>query len=361
MSIVPKAALRLAVSAMAALCASHGVAATSGDVLVFPQADGGYRWHPPQDPGDPDVGDDWQGEIGADLFGTLNSGRLSGLAEVLLSTEEQEVERLQVGWAMGQNTLWLGRFHNPVGYWNTECHHGAYFQSTIERPALAAFEDDSGVVPMHATGVLLQGYRSIGQRGLSYDIALGLGPEYDPDDEAMEALNVLRPGDGDHDYVGTARFTFESEPAGQNRVGVFASAADIPVADTVSDQFEQMAIGAFAAWDLSLVRVTAEVQHIRTRLDLSADPGTARMTGGYVQVEYELGSDWVVYGRGEKLREESGPSYLALVPEAIDAGVIAGLRYRFLGNNQLKLEVGRLKDAEERFGEVLLQWSAVLP
>ena len=357
MSIDGTAARRFALAAMLALGAPCGVAAINADVLAFPYAEGGYRSHPD----DPAADNDWSGELGMDLFGTLNGGRFTSLAEVLITTEEQDVERLQFGWEMGQNTLWLGRFHNPVGYWNTECHHGAYLQSTIRRPGLAAFEDDSGLVPMHATGFLLQGSRSIGRRGLSYDLAVGLGPGYDSAAKSLDALNILRPGNGDHDYLGTVRLTYESEPAGNNRVGVFASAVNIPVADTASDQFKQRTIGIFAAGDISMVRLIAELQYVRTRLERSAEPGTASMAGGYVQFEYGLGADWDVYGRAEKLWEKAGPSYLELVPEATEAGLIGGIRYRFLGKNQLKLEIGKRQDPEDRHSEILLEWSAVVP
>jgi hypothetical protein len=342
---------------MLALCARDVVAATDADVLLFPRSVGGFQ----AGGADPADRNDWFGEIGVDLFGTLNAGRVTGLAELLVTNEEQEFERLQVGWVMDQDTLWVGRFHNPLGFWNTQFHHGAFLQPTIQRPGLADFEDDGGVVPMHATGLLLQGSRRIGDRGLSYDLAVGLGPGYDPTQQSLEALNVLRPASGEQDHLVTARLTYYTEPGGNNQVGIFASATNIPVVDTVSDHLEQNVIGAFTAWEFSLVMVTADLEYVRTKLDLSTDPGTAYMVGGYVQVEYALSADWAVYGRAEDTQERSGTSYLALVPDFTQARVLGGLSYRFLGQNLLKLEISTQKTVQDRFDSITLEWSAAFP
>ena len=45
-----------------------------------------------------------------------------------------EIARFQAGWRFTpRTTLWMGRFHNPQGYWNTQYHHGTYLQTSISR------------------------------------------------------------------------------------------------------------------------------------------------------------------------------------------------------------------------------------
>ncbi len=64
------------------------------------------------------------------LFYSAGRDRWRFLAEFLVRDTEQEMERLQVGWLANSDlTLWLGRFHSPLGFWNSEHHHGAYLQT----------------------------------------------------------------------------------------------------------------------------------------------------------------------------------------------------------------------------------------
>jgi len=85
-----------------------------------------------------------------DIFYSTDRDRLRFLAEYLVRDDEHEMERMQLGWLVHPTaTLWLGRFHSPLGFWNSEHHHGAYMQTTISRPSILAFEDGGGVLPTH--------------------------------------------------------------------------------------------------------------------------------------------------------------------------------------------------------------------
>ena len=42
--------------------------------------------------------------------------------------------------------LRVGREHNPIVRWDTALHHGLYMQTPIERPSMARFEDDGGLL-----------------------------------------------------------------------------------------------------------------------------------------------------------------------------------------------------------------------
>ncbi|MFQ5479086.1 MAG: hypothetical protein ACE5E4_10765 [Candidatus Binatia bacterium] len=73
--------------------------------------------------------------------------RIRVLVEFFLDEAERELERAQVGIAFGPTAAWIGRFHNPLGYWNTTYHHGTFLQPTIARPDIIQFEGDGECYP----------------------------------------------------------------------------------------------------------------------------------------------------------------------------------------------------------------------
>lgn len=114
----------------------------------------------------------------ASLFVTSTSGAFRFLGEVLLSDQERELERFQLGYQLNASrTLWLGRFHSPIGYWNSSYHHGSHLQTSIMRPALIDYEDEGGVIPSHISGLLWDQHISRGVGELRWIAAVGAAPE----------------------------------------------------------------------------------------------------------------------------------------------------------------------------------------
>jgi hypothetical protein len=69
--------------------------------------------------------------------------------------------------------LSFGRYHTPVGYWNTAFHHGAWLQTTIDRPEIVKF--GGTFIPTHFVGFLAEGNIPSGGAGLSYNFGVGNG------------------------------------------------------------------------------------------------------------------------------------------------------------------------------------------
>jgi hypothetical protein len=66
-----------------------------------------------------------------------------------------------------------GRYHTPIGYWNTAYHHGLWLQTTVRRPEQVKF---GGIyVPVHFVGLLAEGKLPSGGLGLSYAAGVGNG------------------------------------------------------------------------------------------------------------------------------------------------------------------------------------------
>src|SRR5258707_10325413 len=77
----------------------------------------------------------------------------------------------------------FGRYHTPVGYWNTAFHHGAWLQTTITRPDIVRF--GGTFIPIHFVGFLAEGNIPSGGAGLSYNVGVGNG----------RGNVIFRPGD----------------------------------------------------------------------------------------------------------------------------------------------------------------------
>lgn len=67
----------------------------------------------------------------------------------------------------------FGRYHTPIGYWNTAFHHGAWLQTTIDRPELVKV--GGTFIPVHFVGFLVEGHIPSGGAGLSYNVGVGNG------------------------------------------------------------------------------------------------------------------------------------------------------------------------------------------
>jgi len=67
----------------------------------------------------------------------------------------------------------FGRYHTPIGYWNTAFHHGAWLQTTIIRPEMEKF--GGTFIPVHFVGFLAEGNIPSGGAGLSYNVGVGNG------------------------------------------------------------------------------------------------------------------------------------------------------------------------------------------
>lgn len=149
-----------------------------GDISFSAQDD---RNGPKDDPNQFAVGD-------FDLFfNTRLTDRISGLGEIFFEFGEDgelvtDFERLVIQYSFRD---WLnlsaGRHHTPMGYWNANFHHGKFFQTPIDRPLVVEFEDDGGLLPVHAIGMEIFGKQDfrLFNLGYSFDISNGRGPGID--------------------------------------------------------------------------------------------------------------------------------------------------------------------------------------
>jgi hypothetical protein len=184
-----------------------------------------------------------------------------------------DLERLQVGYAFNNaTTVWLGRFHTPLGYWNTAFHHGQQLQTSVLRPQMIDFEDAGGVIPVHTVGVWGTGAVHAGNGRLSYDIFGGNSPSIN--------ANVLDPNNSGKAQPGYS--------AGFNLGYLFGGSADglktgihayrAVVRDDAANVARVNILGGYAALDSPAWELIAEYYAFRNR-DLSGAPTAVRRSG----------------------------------------------------------------------------------
>jgi len=327
-----------------------------GEFFIFPDAAAVFRNsidEPDQQvSGHHDPFEDEHYEANADLFLTFDMGDFRFLGEYRLGTEDAHTERLQFGWNFNDHLFWLGRFHNPIGYWNTRYHHGAYLQTSISRPAIANYEEHGGILPMHQGGLLAEGMFQSSSHGLGYSFALATGPEFDGE---LIPWDPLDPSEGDRDASLTANI-FQERLSGRN--GLFAAYNKIPSSVHDIDEIEQWVIGGYIDHEIETWQLHAAAYYVSNRLKNHADTAKDSFFNGYLQAEYLVNEDFRLYGRAEGSLGAGGDAYLALFPLFVKARMLGGVRWDFAGRHALKLELSANKIQSDSYGQVALQWSA---
>jgi hypothetical protein len=106
------------------------------------------------------------------------STRFSFFAELTFTATpdeyKTEVERMIIKFNHSDYfKIGAGRFHTAISWWNTAYHHGAWLQTTIERPVAVRF--GSQFLPIHFVGIAVDGAIPSGGLGLNYIAGVGNG------------------------------------------------------------------------------------------------------------------------------------------------------------------------------------------
>jgi hypothetical protein len=125
---------------------------------------------------------------------------MSVLSETVISADETnfdgiEIERLMFSWTPSDYlNVDVGRYHTHVGYYNTEYHHGTWFQVATNRPFIDEFEDSGGIIPSHSVGMSFFGKMPgvSDKLGMEYFAEWGNGHQYQsPTSSDSVVANVL--------------------------------------------------------------------------------------------------------------------------------------------------------------------------
>jgi hypothetical protein len=345
------------------LAAPDACADGQNEFLLFP-AVGGFEVF---DESPPDVADPGL-HASMDVVYTYSGEKFRILGEYLLSTEESELERLQFGWLLSEHwMLWLGRFHSPSSFWISEFHHGQYLQTSITRPSLEQWEDESGASPAHLTGLNFEFDRDLESGGaLGISIAAGLAPKFEGHE--LVAFDMLDPRSG-HGASLSLRTSYRPDVFSPVQFGFTSSWNEINVVPGTNpdlaelDRVNQFTAGVFADARWQDLRLIASIVYHNNELRYSSQNVADRYLLAYVQPEYSISDDVIVFGRVDIGDGEDDSAYLHFLPAFLSHRNMVGLRWDFAQFQSLTVEVADTSRqgedfSHESFKEARIQWSA---
>jgi hypothetical protein len=306
-----------------------------------------------------------------DFLYSYSGGRFRFLGEYLLSTHESELERLKIGWQAGDNTvLWLGRFHSTAKFWTSEYHHGQFLQTSITRPSIDEWEDESGPMPSHITGLSIEHQSQLAsESAIDFALSAGLAPKFI--DEELVPFDMLDP-ESDYGLAVNYRMAYRRSVVSDSQVGFTIAWHDIDVVSesnpelTDLNDIQQTSVGVFADWRWEKWRLLGHAAYFANELNYSDETIDDQFASGYLQLEFEAAKNWIIFGRGDGSYGEDDSEYLDLLPAFIAHRLMLGVRWDFRQFQSLTAEVARTSAQGEgvrhnSFNEVRFQWSGVFP
>jgi hypothetical protein len=272
------------------------------------------------------------GQVVAHLVASLGDstsifGEFSATAKD--SEYSAEVERLIVKYEFSDRyKLSAGRYHTPIGYWNSSFHHGAWLQTSVARPEMVKF--GSQLVPIHFVGVLLEGNLPSGDLGLHYKAGYGNGRH----------ANIARAGDagdinGDRAWMvqlGAKPDTYRGLDLG---IGFYTDEITLPASPNV----EEATWSAHVAWTRESPEFIFEYLHSEHEL-VNDSSVSGDVDAWYAQFGWRLPGtrkQWKPYARIEKTDVDAGDPLLGASGLDYDAGIV-GARWDFNPYAALKAE-----------------------
>jgi len=293
------------------------------------------------------------------------------LGEYLWSSTEAELERFKAGWQAQDNTmLWLGRYHATAKYWTSEYHHGQFLQTSITRPSLEEWEDESGPTPSHVTGLSLEhDYQREDESAFSFAFSAGLTAKFEG--EELVPFDFLDPRSG-HGPGVNFKVTYRPEFLSSLQAGFLSARHEIRVVSEASpslvdlNEIKHLTVGGFVDWRWKDLRLISSIVYFDNVLDYVDEDVSDSFWLSYVQFEYEFGDDFTFFGRTDNGFEEDNSPYLRLLPAFIAHRHMLGLRWDVASFHSLTVEVADTSRQGEgldydNFKEIRFQWSAVLP
>jgi len=330
--------------------------------LIFPQIDLIYR----NDAVHPTSPKKREAAASVDFFYSSDHNEIKWLAELFASENETGFERLMIGWSPRDNTtIWLGRFHNPLGFWNSLSHHGDYMQTAISRPHIIEYEHDGGSLPNHLSGVQAQITHSTDNGFWSYDIALGYGPELNTQ---LKALDLLSPGSTENDLGATFRISYKQGAYASNKIGLFASKQTTPIRNSIYQEVDQSILGITSIWSWQTTEMIGAIYYFDNQLTGANNNPQNSFTSAYIQFDHTWRPAWAVYLRQESGTLKSEDPYSQWFPDILRNRTAIGLRHELTIHQALKFEVrtnahydDNFAQRNDDFTEFQFQWSAFFP
>lgn len=231
----------------------------------------------------------------------------------------------------------FGRYHTPINWWNTAYHHGAWLQTTINRPEMTQF--GGRVIPVHFVGALVEGGVPAGGVTLHYQAGVGNG----------RGNVISRGGDaGDNDARPAYVLNVFAKPDKMFNLQAGGSLYIDRVSVPGQPQFDERITAGHVIWQREDPEVIAEVAHIRHQRVSTPSPSTSSLAY-YVQAAYRLTGRahlWKPYYRFEHIDVDTTDSVFAGVP-SLDGSTL-GVRFDISTYAAIKSEVRARRRVENQ-------------
>jgi len=262
--------------------------------------------------------------------------KLTVFAEISLSARDSEytieAERFFARYDFSDLfKLSAGRYHTPIGYWNSAFHHGTWLTTTVSRPEMVKF--GSKLTPIHFVGALLEGTLQKSSLGLSYLVGFGNGRH-------GEISRGGDSGDVNSDSAWMAQLNIVPDR-------IFGLSAGIGYySDRVSPDggpdIDEQIVSAYFAWANESPEIIIEYQH-GSHEEVANPSAQGNTDSWYAQFAYRLKGKyaaWKPYARLEK--DEVDATDPLLGDQGLNyEGAIFGARWDFTNYAALKGEYRR--------------------
>lgn len=276
-----------------------------------------------------------------------------------------DLERLYIGYTFSDELrVRAGRFHIPIGFWNTSYHHGVQLQPTINRPEFLRFEDDGGIIPAHMIGAYISGRVRPSLGAVEYGALIGNGPRI-TNYEGM-GHNSLVPNNIE-DNNSEKSFAFHAsispEAIGGLKAGISGNFSKIQTdKDAIGSpvNVNQLILAAALIYDISNTDLSGEYFTIQNKDNLAG--GTRTSSAYYVLATYSINDTFIPYLMFDKTAaDQSDPYFKSLNTQDISK-LTAGLRYNISYRSSIKAEFRTLDMSDpnkknDTWDEYAIQWA----
>lgn len=231
-----------------------------------------------------------------------------------------EAERLIVKYEFSDSFKFsAGRYHTPIGYWNSAFHHGAWLQTTVSRPEMVRF--GSKIVPIHFVGALMEGNIPGNSLGLTYMAGFGNGRHE----------NIARAGDAG-DINGNQAWMVQLNASPHKLFGLRAGVGYYTDVASPADRedIREKTVSAYLAWVKESPEVIFEILQSKHNFDANSSV-SGDTNAWYLQLAYRLkgkNRNWKPYARFESTDVDETDPLLGDQNLDYDAGIL-GVRWDF--------------------------------